>query len=110
MPAAASRLPAVVFLHGVSGTAAVWAPLLAAFAEAGFSPVALDLLGYGGSAPVRALQFEALAADVEAAIAERRLQRPVLLGHSLGGMVAQTALRRQPEAYAAAILVATSLA
>jgi pimeloyl-ACP methyl ester carboxylesterase len=108
MPAAASRLPAVVFLHGLGGSAAVWAPQLAAFAEAGLAPVALDLLGYGARPPVRVLQFEALAADVEAAIAERRLQRPVLIGHSLGGMVAQTALRRQPEGYAAAVLLATS--
>jgi 3-oxoadipate enol-lactonase len=108
MPAAASKLPAVVFLHGLGGSAAVWAPQLAAFAEAGFAPVALDLVGYGARAPVRVLKFDALAADVEAAIAAQGLERPVLIGHSLGGMVAQTALRRRPEAYAAAVLAATS--
>jgi 3-oxoadipate enol-lactonase len=32
----------------------------------------------------------------------------VLVGHSLGGMVAQTALRRRPDGYAAAVLVCTS--
>jgi 3-oxoadipate enol-lactonase len=70
--------------------------------------VALDLAGYGERPPVTSLDFGALAADVEQAITERGLERPVLLGHSLGGMVTQTALRRRPEAYAATILSGTS--
>ena len=37
-----------------------------------------------------------------------RLQRPVLVGHSLGGMIAQTVLRRRPHGYAAAVLCCTS--
>ena len=36
------------------------------------------------------------------------MQRPVLVGHSLGGMVAQTALRRRPDGYSAVVLVCTS--
>ena len=54
------------------------------------------------------MDFEALAGDVEGAIARRGLQRPVLVGHSLGGMVVQTSLRRKPDGYSAAILVGTS--
>ena len=108
MTATASRRPAVVFLHGVGGSAQVWAPQLAAFAAASFAPVALDLIGYGARPAVTVMNFDDLAADVEAAIAQRGLERPVLVGHSLGGMVAQTALRRRPEGYSAAILSATS--
>ena len=108
MPQPASSRPAVVFLQGIGGAARVWAPQLAAFAGAGFLALALDLLGYGQRPAVTTMEFEALAADVEAQIAQHRLQRPVLIGHSLGGMVAQTALRRQPDGYSAAILVATS--
>jgi 3-oxoadipate enol-lactonase len=104
----AKRLPAVVFLHGIGGSARVWAPQLSAFAAAGFAPLALDLTGYGARAPIKLMHFEALAADIEAAIERGRLDRPVLVGHSLGGMVAQVTLRRRPEAYAAAILCATS--
>src|SRR5262245_60019004 len=104
----ACRRPAVVLLHGIGGSARVWAPQLGAFSAAQFSPLTLDLLGYGTRAPVTALDFESLAGDVEAAIAGRGLDRPVLVGHSLGGMVAQTSLRRRPDAYRAAILCATS--
>ncbi len=99
---------AVVFLHGVGGAARAWAPQMQSFASAGFAPVALDLPGYGARPPVGEMHFDALAADVEAAIAEHGLQRPVLVGHSLGGMVTQTMLRRRPDGYAAAVLCCTS--
>jgi pimeloyl-ACP methyl ester carboxylesterase len=99
-----------VFLHGVGGSARAWMPQLESFAAAGFAPLALDLLGYGGRPPVYAMDFEALCSDVEDAIARRGLQCPVLIGHSLGGMVAQTALRRRPDGYAAAVLCCTSAA
>src|SRR5262245_56698717 len=104
----ACRRPAVVFLHGIGGSARVWAPQLGAFSAPGFSPLALALLGYGARAPVTVRNFDTLAGDVEAAIAGSGLDRPVLVGHSLGGMVAQASLRRRPDAYRAAILCATS--
>jgi 3-oxoadipate enol-lactonase len=98
----------IVFLHGMAGGARAWTPQLATFAAAGLQPVALDLPGYGARTPISRMSFDELAADVEAAIAERALDRPVLVGHSLGGMVVQTALRRRPDAYRAAVLVCTS--
>ena len=108
MPGAKGKLPAVVFVHGIGGSARVWARQIASFTAAGYTPVALDLPGYGARPPVAAMDFEDLAADVEARIAERSLHRPVLVGHSMGGMIAQTALRRRPDGYAAAVLACTS--
>lgn len=99
---------AVVFLHGIGGAARGWAPQLASFAAAGLRPVALDLPGYGARPPVTSMDFERLAADLEAAIAARALDRPALVGHSMGGMIVQTALRRRPDGYRAAVLCGTS--
>jgi 3-oxoadipate enol-lactonase len=98
----------VLFLHGIGGSARVFAPQMESFARAGFRPVALDLLGFGERPPVERMQFEEIAADVEASIARLELERPVLVGHSFGGMVAQTCLRRRPNAYRALVLVGTS--
>jgi 3-oxoadipate enol-lactonase len=99
---------AVIFLHGIGGAARAWAPQRQSFERAGYLPVALDLLGYGARAPVDALDFDALAADIEGTIARTELERPALVGHSLGGMIAQTMLRRRPQGYRAAVLACTS--
>src|SRR3954453_15218633 len=95
---------AVVFLHGIGGAARIWAPQLESFAAIGLRPIALDLPGYGARPAVERMDFEELAADVEDAIDARGLDRPVLVGHSMGGMIAQTALRRRPDGYRAAVL------
>jgi pimeloyl-ACP methyl ester carboxylesterase len=98
----------VVFLHGLGAGARSFAPQIASFAAAGYQPIALDLPGYGARAPVDAMTFEAIAEDVEFTIAKSSLDRPVLVGHSMGGMLVQTMLRRRPDAYAAAVLSCTS--
>jgi pimeloyl-ACP methyl ester carboxylesterase len=100
--------PAVVFLHGIGGAARGWQPQLDSFAAAGFRAVALDLPGYGARLAVTAMTFDALAADLEATVDVLKLNKPVLVGHSMGGMIAQTALRRRPDGYGGAVLVGTS--
>jgi 3-oxoadipate enol-lactonase len=107
-PAADSGVQSVVFLHGIGGSAQVWTPQLASFTHTTLRPVALDLPGYGARDPVAAMDFDDLAADVEASLARLALDRPAIVGHSMGGMVAQTMLRRRPEAYRAAVLCCTS--
>jgi 3-oxoadipate enol-lactonase len=103
-----SSVPAAVFLHGVGGSARIWTPQVASFAAAGFRPLALDMLGYGGREPVDRMDFDMLAADVESQIARHDLDRPIIIGHSMGGLLAQTLLRRGPRAYRAAVFSCTS--
>jgi pimeloyl-ACP methyl ester carboxylesterase len=98
----------VIFLHGIGGGARSFAPQMASFASAGYHPVALDLPGYGARTPVDAMSFEAVAEDVEFTISQSGLEAPVLVGHSMGGMVVQTLLRRRPDGYRAAVLSCTS--
>ncbi len=98
----------VIFLHGIGGGARSFAPQIASFASAGYQPVALDLPGYGTRAPVEAMSFDALAADVEFTLAQSGLDKPALVGHSMGGMLVQTLLRRKPDGYVAAVLSCTS--
>jgi pimeloyl-ACP methyl ester carboxylesterase len=110
MPASSASRPAVVFVHGIGGSAAIWERQIPSFEAAGFLAVALDLPGYGAREPVQSMDFEMLAADVEAQLDARGLSKPVLVGHSMGGMVVQTALRRRPDGYRAAVLACTSSA
>jgi pimeloyl-ACP methyl ester carboxylesterase len=98
----------VVFIHGVGGSAAAWQPQVESFRAAGYTPLALNLPGYGGRPPIESIDFEQFSDDVDAQIAAAGLVRPVLVGHSLGGMIAQTMLRRKPDGYQAVVLVGTS--
>lgn len=101
-------MPAVVFIHGIGGGARAWRRECAAFEAADLRALAVDLPGYGGRPPLPSVTFDGLAADLEETVARHGLERPVLVGHSLGGMVAQTALRRRPDGYRAVVLCATS--
>jgi 3-oxoadipate enol-lactonase len=98
----------VVFIHGVGGSAQAWQLQVETFRAAGYTPLPLDLPGYGGRPAIERIDFEEFSEDVEAQIARAGLHRPVLVGHSLGGMIAQTLLRRKPEGYRAVVLVGTS--
>jgi pimeloyl-ACP methyl ester carboxylesterase len=89
--------PLVVLVHGITGNAAVWAPVAAALAG-GCEVVAPDLRGRGGSAGLPGpYGLSAHAADVAALLdrfggdAEAGADATVLVGHSMGGFVATLA-------------------
>ncbi|SDC16938.1 alpha/beta fold hydrolase [Actinokineospora iranica] len=81
------RGPVLVLLHGLAGTSGVWAGLIAELAERWpGTPVAPDLPGHGRSAPLDRYSFGGIAARVAADLDPTR--PAVVLGHSLGGVVA----------------------
>ena len=83
--------PSVVLLHGLMGSGATWTPLARAL-EAGFDVVMPDARDHGrSSAPKPGHGYHDLAADVVALITGLDLIRPVLVGHSMGGMTATIA-------------------
>jgi pimeloyl-ACP methyl ester carboxylesterase len=86
--------PAVVLLHGLLGSGACWTPVARAL-EADFDVVMPDARGHGGStAPLHGYTYEDHASDVLGLIRGLRLSRPVLLGHSMGGMTAAVVANR----------------
>lgn len=102
----------VVLLHGVGGGRESWGDALsgtgAALAQAGFRVAAVDLPGYGDSPPVEPYDLPHMARAV-AALIDRLGPEPVaLVGHSMGGMVAQELMARAPDRVAALVLMATS--
>ncbi len=79
---------AVVLLHGLMGSGACWSPLARALEEER-DVVMPDARGHGGSSAPRAgYRYEDLAGDVVALLRGLELVRPVLVGHSMGGMTA----------------------
>jgi N-formylmaleamate deformylase len=86
--------PPVVLLHGLMGSGACWTPLARAL-EGEFDVVMPDARGHGGSStPHHGYRYGDLADDVMGLIRALGLSRPVLVGHSMGGMTAAVVASR----------------
>ena len=100
--------PSLVFLHYFGGSARTWKHVTARLAPR-LRTIAIDNRGWGESAaPAEGYALADLAADAEGVIAALDLRRYVLVGHSMGGKVAQLMATRQPAGLAGLILVAPS--
>lgn len=83
--------PDFLFLHGSCGRAGFWAPLMREFAARGVHTAALSYRGHGESGGARLLQSYRIMdylRDVERVL-HAMPGKPMLVGHSLGGLVAQ---------------------
>jgi pimeloyl-ACP methyl ester carboxylesterase len=100
--------PAIVFVHGFCQSSAYWAPSLDRVAEQGVRGFAVDLPGFGASAGLggpctMAGLADALAKQLDA----WGIRQIVLVGGSMGGVVAQHFTLRHPERVERLLLVAT---
>ncbi len=98
--------PALVFLHYWGGSARTWDPVVACL-PAHRRRVLVNQRGWGGSrARDGRYDLEALADDVAAVVENREIGRYVLVGHSMGGKVAQVLAGRRTCGLAGLVLVA----
>lgn len=97
----------VVFLHGIGGGARIWSRQLPAFGE-GYRTVAWNMPGYAGSAAIASPTVEGFADALARFVSDLALDRPVLVGHSIGGMIVQSYLARSLGPVRAAVLAQTT--
>ena len=100
--------PRILLLHGIGGGRAIWGDVgsdtVGALRAAGFDAEAIDFPGYGGR-----VGEPALDAMVQAVLNAGLPGQPsVLVGHSMGGLVAQEVVARQPHAVQGLVLACTS--
>jgi 3-oxoadipate enol-lactonase len=101
----------LLLVHGFTGAKEDFTPWLDQLAGLGWHAVAPDLRGHGASskpAEESAYSFELLAADVLGLADALGWDRFVLLGHSMGGMIAQFVARSAPARLAGLILMDTT--
>ncbi|RMH82366.1 alpha/beta hydrolase [Pseudomonas sp. AOB-7] len=90
-----SEKPDIVFIHGMWSRHTVWEGWTSLFRQMGFRCHAIDLPGHEERGSDVLLQGMALQHYVDAVVdAVTRLHRPVLLGHSLGGLIGQLVAQR----------------
>ncbi|MFD6526424.1 alpha/beta fold hydrolase [Isoptericola sp. NPDC060185] len=98
-----STAPPLVLLHGGGGDGSTWDPFVAALAQRA-TVVVPDLRGAGRSPAVGAGSVTALRDDVLLLLDDLALDRVVLIGHSLGGLVGLLVAQERPGLVAALVL------
>ncbi|MDG4647500.1 alpha/beta fold hydrolase [Roseibacterium sp. SDUM158017] len=103
---AEAALP-VVMVHGYLGGSAQWSDLRAALSER-FRTVAVDLPGFGrASAHAAPATIAGFAEHVIAELDAQGIERCILIGHSMGGMISQEVARRVPHRLERLVLYGT---
>jgi 3-oxoadipate enol-lactonase len=103
----ATGLPPLVFLHGIGGSARVWRGQLDAFGDR-YRAIAWDMPGYGGSAPLPSVSIPALANALKDFLHQIGAVKPIIIGHSIGGMIVQQLLVHDPIIAEYVVLAQTS--
>jgi 3-oxoadipate enol-lactonase len=99
--------PPLVFLHGIGGAARAWRGQLDAFGDR-YRTLAWDMPGYGGSAQLSTVSIVALADALRNFLQQTGATKPILVGHSIGGMIVQQLLATNPDIARAVVLAQTS--
>lgn len=96
--------PAMLMMHGITSSGADFEPVLPGLLEF-CSPIIVDLRGHGLSdKPISGYHYRHYVADLQAVIVALQLDRPIVLGHSLGGIIAMHWAAQHPEAARALIV------
>lgn len=97
--------PTLLFVHGWCCSHLFWGHQLPEFAER-YRVIAVDLRGHGESdKPDQDYTIAGFVDDLLWLMGELRLRQPVIVGHSMGGVIAFNLARRDPQAVRAIVLV-----
>ncbi len=102
------RRPSVAFVHGAANDHSAFLLQSRYFAHHGHNALAFDLPGHGRTAGPPLATIDAMADWVAAFLAAAGIERTVLVGHSMGSLVALACAARHPERARALALIGTA--
>ncbi len=96
-----------VLMHGKNFCGATWEGTIAVLAQAGWRVIVPDQIGFCASTKPAGYQFSfgQLAANTQALLKSLGVQKAVLIGHSMGGMLAARYALTYPDAVDTLVLV-----
>lgn len=103
-------LPAIVFLHGFTGSSETWKTVISQL-EGGFQSVVIDLWGHGRSdSPENSSDYEMRkqTEDLELVFSQLNLLKFILVGYSMGGRTALGYAAAHPERIRVLVLESAS--
>lgn len=89
----------ILLLHGKNFNGAYWGKTAKDFSDKGFRVIIPDQIGFGKSSKPQSYQFSfsQLAENTNAILDELKIDKTIVLGHSMGGMVATRFALLYPE-------------
>lgn len=98
-----------VFIHGAGGSAKHWQPLLQALkATSDIEAYCYEMPGHGLRSDALAIDMHAAKDDLEHYLNQNMLEKFVLVGHSLGGLLSMLYAIEHPDRIEKLILVSTA--
>lgn len=101
-------LPTIVFIHGAQEDHSVWVLQTRYFAHHGFGVLAVDLPGHGRSQGPALKSVEEMADWILALLDAASVQQAMLVGHSMGSLIALEATARAPQRVSRLALLGTA--
>jgi pimeloyl-ACP methyl ester carboxylesterase len=100
----------LVLLHGGLGSGEMFGPALQALVAGGHQVIAVDLQGHGRTADIdRPIDVQLMADDIGALISHIGLEKPDVVGYSLGGGVSFFTAVKHPDQVRKMVMVSTNI-
>lgn len=88
---------AIIFLHGFCEDSCLWDDFTADLIQEKYKVIAIDLPGFGKSEVVDEVSIDYMAEVVNTVITNQKLEKVILIGHSMGGYVSLAFAEKYPE-------------
>lgn len=98
---------ALVLLHGIGADHQMWKPQMQCFADNDYYVLVPDLLGHGKSSKCRVLALRDWENQIDALLLHTKVAKCILVGVSMGGVIAQSYAMHHPDKVSRLVLADT---
>ena len=96
--------PTMVLLHGIGADHRMWQPQIERYPNEGYHVLAMDMLGHGKSSKVKSLTLQDWHNQINDLLQAKGVDRCILMGVSMGGVIALSYVAQYPEKVARLIV------
>lgn len=95
----------IIILHGIFGSSDNWLTISKTIADNNHRVFLVDQRNHGRSPRSEVFDYESMASDLAGFIEEHQLDKPVLIGHSMGGKVVMQFAMDYPDQFSRLVVV-----